>query len=670
MEYQHWHIKHDEGGAVWLYLDVADENINVLSQAVLRELEAILSTLEISPPAGVGFISGKASGFIAGADVREFTQLNGREGAMALIKRGQRIMDRIEALPCPTVSIINGFCMGGGLELSLACHYRIALDDPKTRLGLPEIKLGIHPGFGGTVRALRVLGPITAMDVMLSARRLTAHQAKKMGLVDDIVPQRHLIKAARKLIATRPLQRRPGPLARLMNQRLMRPILAQKMRRRVAVKARHDHYPAPYALIDLWAQHGGNEREMLANEAESVADLSTTDTAHNLLRVFMLQTRLKGQGDEALFKPRHVHVIGGGLMGGDIAAWCALQGFNVSVHDTHTPSLGAVYRRAATLFSKRLRDERRIKQALDRLIPDKRGAGIRKADVIIEAIFEDVDAKQSLLRKIESAAKPETLIATNTSSLPLEMLAQVFADPTRLVGLHFFNPVAQLPLLEVVQSPRTQDEVIQKALAFARHIDKLPLKVKSSPGFLVNRILMPYLLEAVILESEGVPQTVIDRVAVDFGMPMGPIELVDTIGLDVGLHVGEILSKPYGFEIPEKLKTMVDKGLLGRKSGKGFYEYKNGKPVRDTKETYRGDTRILQDRLILRFVNEAVACRREGIVEDADLVDAGVIFGTGFAPFRGGPLHYAENEGRDTMQETLKYLQHRFGDRFAADSGW
>ncbi|MEN8131426.1 MAG: 3-hydroxyacyl-CoA dehydrogenase NAD-binding domain-containing protein [Pseudomonadota bacterium] len=668
--FQHWRWQEDERGMVWLHLNVAGERVNVLSTAVLSELESILDTLEASSVKGLAFISDKPSGFIAGADVKEFTRLSSREQTLAMIKRGQAIMDRIDALPFPTVAVINGFCMGGGTELSLACDYRIGLDDPKTRLGLPEIKLGIHPGYGGTMRSLRVLGPIAAMDMMLTGRGLDVYRARKIGLIDHAVPQRHLVNATHHLLETTPRPHRPNRLLRLLGQWPVRRLLARKMRNQVTSKVSKAHYPAPYALIDLWEQHGGDEGRMLDQEAQSVADLSITETARNLIRVFMLQNRLKAAGDKSLIEPRHIHVIGAGLMGGDIAAWCALQGFRVTVQDPSTRSLAATVERAARLFTRRLKTERRIKSVMDRLIPDEKGSGVKHADVVIEAIFEDIEAKQTLYRNIEPKLKPGALVTTNTSSIPIDTLAQGFSDPGRLAGLHFFNPVAQLPLVEIVHGEHTREETINRALAFTRHIDKLPLKVKGSPGFLVNRILMPYLLEAIIMESEGIPKTVIDQVAIDFGMPMGPIELADTVGLDIGLHVGEILGKAYGFQVPTRLKDMVSNGHLGRKTGQGFYPYQNGKPIKPKKEPSEHDREELQERLILRLINEAIACLREGVVEDADMVDAGVIFGTGFAPFRGGPLHYLKGRGRQAMQESLKQLQNRFGDRFAADDGW
>ncbi len=669
-QYKHWTSKISSDGIAWLHLDVAEEKVNVLSTTVFEELEDILTRLESSPPKGVAVISDKESGFIAGADVKEFTQLLDRETALAFIKRGQRIMDRLAALTSPTVAIINGYCVGGGLELSLACDYRIGKDDPKTRLSFPEVKLGIHPGYGGTARSLHLLGPIAAMDLMLTGRSIDVRRARKIGLVDYVVPQRHLQTAACSLIETKPPKRRMSRLSKLLNLRIVRPLLARNMRHRVAAKAKKEHYPAPYALIRLWERYADNARIMLDKEAQSVADLSTTETARNLIRVFALQNRLKAQGNKLVFRPQHVHVIGGGLMGGDIAAWCALQGFSVTVQDPDNRSLAETLKRAAALYRKRFKVEHLVKRRLDRLIPDNKGFGLKRADVVIEAIIENVEVKQTLFRQIEPQLKPDTLIVTNTSSIPIERLAEGLNDSERFVGLHFFNPVAQLPLVEVVCGVNTREEVIRKALAFARQIDKLALKVKSTPGFLVNRILMPYLLEAIIMESEGVPKSVIDSTATDFGMPMGPLELADSVGLDIGLHVGEIVGKAYGFDIPERLRTMVRKGQLGRKSGMGFYTYKKGKPLKDGQGSYSGDTKELQNRLILRLVNEAIACLREGIVEDADLIDAGVIFGTGFAPFRGGPLNYIENEGRKTMQQSLKQLQDRFGDRFAADAGW
>ncbi len=636
----HWHIETDAAKITWLHLDLAGSSANVLSAAVFQELDGLLTTMLAAPPIGVAFVSDKSSGFIAGADIKEFQTIRGREDALALVQRGQRIMDRIEALPCPTVAVIHGFCLGGGLELALACDYRVASDDPKTRLGLPEIRLGIHPGFGGTVRSIRLLGPLNALDLMLTGKTLDAQQAKKIGLVDHAVPMRHLLDAACQLIHTRPARRNPGRLARTLNTKVARPILARHMRRRIAAKAKPAHYPAPYALLDLWRRYADDERRMLEQEAESLAALSTTATARNLVRVFMLQNRLKAAGDQHTFCPRHVHVIGGGTMGGDIAAWIALQGLPVTVQDQRTNSLAATVQRASTLFTNRLKSKQQITATMDRLIPDLKGLGLRRADVIIEAIFENLEAKLDLYRAIEPHIKPDALLATNTSSIGLERLAEGLNDPGRLVGLHFFNPVAQMPLVEVIRGQRSREDTVIRALAFTRRIDKLPLEIKSSPGFLVNRVLASYLLEAMRMVDEGVPMAAIDEAARDFGMPVGPIELADTVGLDIALSVAETLARDYGFEVPQRLRTMVAAGSLGVKSGRGFFTYEHGKRVRGKRAGPAADPDSIQARLVTKLVDEATACLRDGVVKDADLVDAGIIFGAGFPPYLGGPLHY------------------------------
>ncbi|MGR9108688.1 MAG: 3-hydroxyacyl-CoA dehydrogenase NAD-binding domain-containing protein, partial [Gammaproteobacteria bacterium] len=631
-EFAHFRLEKAGTGILWLVMDNADGETNVLSSTVLEELKSVIAQIEKEKPLGLAIRSAKPNGFIAGADVKEFTTISSFEEAHRLISRGQDVMNRIEALPFPTVAVIHGFCLGGGLELALACNYRIALDEPRTRIGLPEIKLGIHPGFGGSVRSVRLLGPLAAMNLMLTGRTLAAQQARKTGLVDYVVPQRLLLQSAERVLLEKPAQHRPKGWIRLLNHQPLRSVVASQIRKQVSREASREHYPAPYALVDVWRKYGGNTRRFMAEEANSVAALSTQPCARNLVRVFLLQDLLKSSADKAKIDPRHVHVIGAGVMGGDIAAWCALQGFTVSVQDTYKAGLAKAKQRAMRLLQKRFRGkEHLVNEVMDRLIPDDRGLGVDKADVIIEAIFEDVDAKQALYRELEPKVRADALIATNTSSIRLETLAEAMQDPSRLVGLHFFNPVAQMPLVEIVRGEQTSPEVLEKARAFARHIDKLPVTVASSPGFLVNRVLMPYLVEAVDMLDEGVPKSVIDRAAKDFGMPMGPIRLADTVGLDVCLFVAGILSKDLGLKVSERLKQMVEKGSLGIKSGQGFYSYKDGKPVKESEPAYSGEVSVVQSRLVKRLTDEAEACLREKVVENADLLDAGIIFGTGFA---------------------------------------
>ncbi len=668
--YQNWKSERDENNLVWLYLDKADSGTNVLSASVVEELGAIISEIAAEPPQAVIISSAKKSGFIAGADVNEFTHFTDSGAALLAIKNAHAIFNALEALPCPTVAAIDGFCLGGGLELALACRYRVATDSPRTRFGLPEVRLGIHPGFGGSLRMIRTVGPLAGMDAILTGRNLSAKTAKRIGLVNFVVPLRHLRTAARDVALN---QAAVKPLAwwlRLANHRLVRPLLANVFRRKVAAKAPRSHYPAPYAVIDLWVRYYDQPQRMLEEEAASVARLVVGKTAQNLIRIFLLQEQLKSLAKASSFKARHVHVIGGGVMGGDIAAWCAVQGFSVTIQDRQPETLGRAYKRANTLFKKRLKDRLLIQDARDRFVPDLAGHGVKRADVIIEAIFEDVDAKRTLFKEVETSAKADAILATNTSSIPLEDISVVMKEPQRLVGLHFFNPVAKMPLVEVVHGTKTAPEHVQAAAAFAKSISRLPLPVTSTPGFLVNRILMPYLIEAVLLLEEGVPAPLIDKAAVDFGMPMGPIELADTVGLDICLHVARILSESMNIAVPQRLNDLVERKQLGKKTGFGFYKFKNGTPVKPTVEkgyTAPGD---LQDRLILRLLNEAVSCWRENVVENRNLLDAGVVFGTGFAPFRGGPINYIVHRGVEQLQKTLQALSKQHGERFLADEGW
>ncbi|MFB3116187.1 MAG: 3-hydroxyacyl-CoA dehydrogenase family protein, partial [Gammaproteobacteria bacterium] len=463
-----------------------------------------------------------------------------------------------------------------------------------------------------------------------------------------------------------------GKIRAIANTRVVRPLLAKYLRKQVAKRAPEKHYPAPYALIDLWEKYGGDEKIMLMEEAISVAQLVSGGTAQNLVRVFLLQERLKSLGKGVDFQPKHVHVIGAGIMGGDIAAWCALKGLTVTLQDREPKFIAPAVKRAHALFKKRLKAPHLVQAAKDRLIPDQQGSGVKSADVVIEAIIENKEAKQELFSQIESLLKPDTILATNTSSIPLDELSETLQQPDRLVGIHFFNPVAKMQLVEIVEGENTSQENKNKAAKFCRCIDRLPLPVKSSPGFLVNRILMPYLMEAVKLLEEGVPAQVIDRAATDFGMPMGPILLADTVGLDICLSVAEILGEALGLNVPEALRKKVKAGKLGVKSGQGFYQYKKGKQMKTKVNVDNSDSHSedIADRLILQMLNESIACLREGVIGNMDLVDVGMIFGTGFAPFRGGPMHYMEQRGRQDIVDRLKELEGQYGERFAADAGW
>lgn len=664
-----WNVEKDNNDIAWVHFDRPDSAANLLAQDAIKQLDDIVKGFEQNLPKAVIILSDKKDSFIFGADIKEFTALDNKEQALAFMQKGHALMNRIEALKCPTVSMIHGLCFGGGTELSLACDYIVASDHKKTKIGLPEIKLGIHPGYGGTARSIERCGPLAAMGIMLTGRALTARAASKIKLIDTMVPLRQLRAAAESYALTAPKRKKLPLLTRLTNNTLLRPLIATQMRKQVASKAKKEHYPAPYSLIDLWQKHAGNKKRMLEKEAIAVAELATTDTARNLVRVFFLQEQLKSQGKKVDFDVDHVHVIGGGIMGGDIASWCAIQGYSVTVQDQDPERLAQTIKRAQYSFKKKFkRDRRAIRDANDRLMADHRGSGIYRADIVIEAIFEDADVKRALYESIEPKMKDSAILATNTSSIKLEDLSSCLKNPGRLVGLHFFNPVALMPLVEIIRGNETDETVVQQALAFGKNIGKLPLAVKSSPGFLVNRILMPYIVEAVTMVDEGIAPEVIDKAATDYGMPMGPIELADTVGLDICQSVANILSKALSMTCPANLNELDDK-KLGKKTGEGFYKYKGNKPVKNKNASYENPKEV-QDRLVMRLVNEATACLREGIVDEKDLIDAGVIFGTGFAPFRGGPLEYIRSNGIDSLSGTINQLQIKFGERFKKDEGW
>jgi len=652
----------------FLTLDVAEQSTNVLSQDVLRELDQLLAELATLPLAGLVIRSGKPGGFIAGADVREFQRIGDAAGATELARAGQQVYARLGELSFPTVAVIHGFCLGGGLELALACRYRVARDDATTRLGLPEVRLGIHPGFGGTVRLPPLIGHLPALDLMLTGRTVRAKEALRLGLVDEVVPERHLLHAAQARLTQRPPHRVPPWYQRLPGWSPLRPLIVRLLDRRLRARANPDQYPAPYRMLALWRDHANEEREAL-----SIGELLVGRTSRNLVHVFMLGEDLKRRGRAQPHAIRHVHVVGAGVMGADIAMWAASRGFFVSLQDREAAILARAVARAHAFFKKQLRDPRLMQEAMDRLMPDLSGNALVRADLVIEAIVERVEPKQELFRRIEAKVRPDALLATNTSSIPLETLAQSLRDPSRLVGLHFFNPVAKMQLVEIVRGAQTSDAALERARAFAVAIDRLPLDVKSSPGFLVNRILMPYLLEAVNMLEEGVPAADIDRAAKEFGMPMGPIELSDTVGLDICLSVAEMLSVPLSIPVPELLRRTVERGQLGKKTGQGFYRYdRNGQRKRaiSISRNRRAGPVPITERLVLRLLNEAMACLREGVVTEADAVDAGMVYGTGFAPYLGGPMRYVESLGETGIGHSLYRLSQEYGERFTPDVGW
>jgi 3-hydroxyacyl-CoA dehydrogenase/enoyl-CoA hydratase/3-hydroxybutyryl-CoA epimerase len=665
-----WRLRTDEDGIAWLLFDKKGSSANTLSAEVLTELDAVLEKLERDRPRGLVIRSAKRSGFIAGADIAQFRGVTDPAQIEALLTRGHAVLDRLDRLPLPTIAVIHGYCLGGGLEVALACDFRIAIDDAS--FGFPEVLLGLHPGLGGTLRLPRLINPVQAMTMMLTGKTERARRARSLRLVDAVTQERHVRAAVTSAVTGEMIPAKQNLLGWPMNTGPARNLLAARMRSEAAKRAPRRNYPAPYALIDLWVAHGGNREAMQKAEISSFSQLIVTETSRNLVRVFFLRENLKSLAD-GKWDGRRVHVLGAGAMGGDIAAWCAWHGFVVSLFDTQPAPIAGAIKRAAELYGKIGRDNRRrVRDSLDRLIPDLKGEGVATADLIIEAVPEKLDLKQKVFAGIEPKMKADAILATNTSSIPLEQLRQNLRRPERLVGIHFFNPVSRMQLVEVVSHDQVADEVLADARAFLGRIDRLPAPVKSAPGFLVNRALTPYLLEALVMLDAGTSKETIDKAAMDFGMPMGPIELADEVGLDICLHVAEMLRGSINREMPDPpqwLKDKVDKGELGKKTGKGLYTWQDGHAVK-SKEASAAPPPDTIDRLILPMLDVCMTCLREGIVADEKIVDGALIFATGFAPFRGGPMHYARSRGVTDVRDTLKRLAAKYGPRFQPDPGW
>lgn len=664
---RHWRLACEQGIA-WLTLDRAGESANTLSEEVLNELNEMLDAVATINPRVLAIRSAKPGGFAAGADIREFRGVTDAAIIAERLRQAHRLIDRLAGLSIPTVAVIHGHCLGGGLELALACRHRIALPDAK--LGFPEVLLGLHPGLGGTFRLPALIDPIQAMTMMLTGKSVHAKKAKRLGLVDAVVEDRHAAAAVEAVAAGRLKSAARHWTVNAFNLSLVRRFAAKRMCAEAEKKAPSRHYPAPHRLIALWEEHGAEQESQQAAEIRSFAGLLAGTTAQNLIRVFFLREALRanGKGDSGVAQ---VHVVGAGTMGAEIAALCAARGLRVSLADLELARLGKAVATASRFYDRKLHSPLARRDALDRLMPDPAGDGVAGADLVIEAIAEKAEVKRKLFETLALRLKPGAILATNTSSIPLETLRDGLPHPERLVGVHFFNPVTKMDLVEIVSHDQAEQEVLDRARAFATAIGKLPAPVKSSPGFLVNRALTPYLVEAFLMLDAGLAKEKIDRAATDFGMPMGPLELADRVGLDIGLEVARSLKQAFPDEVPEIpgwLAAKVEAGELGRKSGKGLYTYDDkGRPKKQDAGEPPADA---ADRLILPMLNTCVRLLREGVVADADTIDGAMIFATGFAPFRGGPLHYARERGVDDVVATLERLREQHGPRFSPDAGW
>jgi 3-hydroxyacyl-CoA dehydrogenase / enoyl-CoA hydratase / 3-hydroxybutyryl-CoA epimerase len=655
-----WKFSIDQEGISWAMFDREGESANALGRRPIEELAAIVDSVDAGAKAktisGLIIGSGKDKGFIVGADIREFEALDTEAKVIESIKTVNAMLDKLERLPVPVVAMIHGVCVGGGLELVLACHYRIATKDDSTRVGFPEVKLGIFPGFNGTARSIRQAGGMAAMTAMLTGSMIRAGAARGMGLLDQLVDSPQALRwAARKAVQQK---RKSAGVSGLKSMTTMWPVrgfLAGKMRAETAKKVREDHYPAPFRLIDLFEKHGGDLNALKVAETTAFAPLMVSDTSRNLRRVFKLSEMLKAQAPKgSTWKPTRVHVIGAGTMGADIAGWCVASGMEVTLQDLNEDAIKKGIEAQAKTLARKFKTKAQRDAAKLRLIADPKGDGIGRADIVIEAIVEKLEVKQKLFLSIEGKLKPGAVLASNTSSIMIEDIAEPLADPGRLIGIHFFNPVAQMPLVEVIHGTTSRDEEVKKGATFVTAIDKFPLITKSVPGFLVNRVLAPYMMAAMKRMEAGEEKEKIDEAARAFGMPMGPIELADTVGLDVCAHVGKILGKNADGSALDKL---VAAGSIGKKSGRGFYEWKDGKAVKADKSYPKAGLLTLGRELVEPLIAEAKRARDEGVVANADLVDAGVIFGTGFAPFRGGPLHFAASEVGGEAKPKLTLVQ-------------
>lgn len=658
-------LQGEENDTVWLVLDRADQSVNTVSRDVIEGLAAKLDGLERETPRAIVIRSGKLAGFAAGADITGFDDMD-NDGAADLLRQGHDVLDRLAALKCPTICVVHGAALGAGSEIALACDWRIAVKGAS--FGFPEVQLGLHPGLGGTFRLPALIDPTEAMKMMLTGKTANADKAKKLGIADLLVEERH-VKAAIDAVAKGEIDRDgPGLKARALGFEPARKLAARQMRSETEKKAPKKDYPAPYALIDLWEEHGDDPKAMQRAEIESFAQLLATDTSKNLRRVFFLRQRLKdaAKGQDDI---HHLHVIGAGAMGAEIAAWAALKGKTVTLTDVELAPLGEAVKQAKRICKDKHLNSMETRDALDRLTPDPKGDGVGSADLIIEAGPETPDVKEKIYAGLKGQMKKDAILASNTSSLKLTALRDAAPEASQFAGLHFFNPVSKMQLVEVVRHDETDDTVIRRLAAFCGAIDRLPVRVTDYPGFLVNRALTPYLMEAMVLMDDGVAKEKIDSAAIAFGMPMGPVALSDQVGLDICLHVAESLKANLDKPMPDisaLLREKVEAGDTGKKAGQGFYDWSDGTPHPDA----TGGPDDLTDRLILPMLDACVECLRTDVARNADEIDGAMIFATGFAPFRGGPMHYAKARGISQVRDRLEELKQRHGDRFAPDPGW
>ena len=677
-----------------LVMDDPARKVNVLGEEAISDLERALATLESDQGLrGVVLMSGKPGSFVAGADVNAIASITEREAVHVLVRRVHAAFSRIAALPIPTVAAIDGVCLGGGTELALACDSRVASEEERTQIGLPETMLGIIPGFGGTTRLPRLIGLTQALDLILTGRSIDARRAERMGLIARAVPTAWLIEHAHRRIAD--LERRSkkqrrdryrprGFMAWFMNASGIGRGLVMRGARSMTLKRTAGRYPAPLAALDVIRESTGKTVERaLVIEANAVSDLVVGPVCKNLVRIFLLSERAKKDPPVAERTPdpapiQTMMLVGAGVMGGGIAALASRHGIQVRLRDLSPESLTRALQTVRTLAEERARKgrggAREVDAQMARILPGLELTGVRRCDFALEAVVEKLEVKRRVFGELEVRLRHDAILATNTSSLSVTELASGLARPERFCGFHFFNPVHRMPLVEVVRGKRTSDATIATAVALARRLGKTPVVVRDSPGFVVNRILMPYLREAMHLLEDGYPLLEVDAAMRQFGMPMGPFEVLDEVGLDVARNAAEVLSRafPDRMTMSPMLDKMIEAKRLGKKSGIGFYRHGQKRVEAPGLRRFLGLRRArrplsrdaLAERMVLAMVNEAALCLEEEIAADAGMIDLAMIFGAGFPPFHGGPLRYADTLGLATVEGRLSAIRAEAGDRF------
>jgi 3-hydroxyacyl-CoA dehydrogenase / enoyl-CoA hydratase / 3-hydroxybutyryl-CoA epimerase len=662
-----------EDGIAFIRFDRSGSSVNVLDTATLRQLEVIVNDLDRRSLRGIIFVSSKPAVFIAGADLKELAATEDRAG---LVELGQQIFTRIEALRCVTVAAIHGACAGGGLEISLTCDYRVASDAHVTKIGLPEVKLGLIPAWGGSTRLPRLIGLPRALKVILGGDLMPSAKALKLGLVDAIAPPERLTLLAERFVD----KGKPRRSFRHWGWIPAWQTVAALTRKSVLPKTR-GHYPAASSAIDVVSKSVVRSiPQSLAAEKKAILALAEGDVSRNLIRLFFLQDRAKHLPAPKAASIEKTAVIGSGVMGAGIAQWFAARGKEVLLRDMGPEQLAQGLHRAEKLFSDAKRrgilSSCEARAGMDRIVPAEIAVQMNSIDLVVEAVSEDMQVKKTIFADLEERVRLDTILATNTSALSIAEISRGLRDPTRLLGLHFFNPVHRMKLVEIARGELTSDLAIDTAVAFVQRIGKLPVVVKDRPGFLVNRILLPYLLEAVRLLVAGAPIEAIDESMLDFGMPMGPLRLLDEIGLDVASDVGETLCKafPDRMHTPDVFAQLLADNAKGKKTGRGFYEYRSGRVVgvnrfaisrREADDKASLTREQLQERMVFLMINEAARCLEEGIVDDPRDIDFAMVMGAGFAPFRGGPLRHADHIGITKVIENLERLARSRERQFA-----